>query len=81
MSIETKLARAMSELDKRGVLVLQDPEIDTTRVKRVLGLGWGIKRISNDDPYDNAAWVVRHRADVETEIRSWLKCQEQLDSL
>jgi len=80
MSIETKLARAMSELDERGVLVLQDPEIDTTRVKRV-GRGWGIKRISNDDPDDNAAWVVRHRADVETEIRSWLKRQEQLDSL
>ena len=81
MSIETKLARAMSELDERGVLVLQDPEIDTTRVKRVLGLGWGIKRISNDDPDDNAAWVVSHRVDVETEIRSWLKRQEQIDSL
>lgn len=80
MSIETKLARAMSELDKRGVLVLQDPEIDTTRIERV-GRGWGIKCISNDDPDDNAAWGVRHRADVENEIRSWLKRQEQLDSL
>ena len=79
MSIETKLARAMSELDARGVLVLQDPEIDTTRIERI-GRGWRISR-SYNDPDDNAAWVVRHRADVEDEIRSWLKCQEQLDSL
>jgi len=77
MSIETKLARAMSELDERGVLVLQDPEIDTTRVERI-GRGWRISR-SYDDPDDNAAWVVSHRVDVETEIRSWLKRQEQLD--
>lgn len=78
MSIETKLARAMSELDERGVLVLQDPEIDTTRVKRV-GRGWRISR-SYHEFDDDAIWVVSRRADVETEIRSWLKCQEQLDS-
>ena len=79
MSIETKLARAMSDLDERGVLVLQDPEIDTTRVERV-GRGWRISR-SYDDPDDNAVWVVSHRADVEAEIRSWFKRQEQLDYL
>ena len=79
MSIETKLARVMSDLDERGVLVLQDPEIDTTRFERV-GRGWRISR-SYDDPDDNAAWVVSHRADVETEIRSWFKRQEQLDYL
>ena len=83
MSIETKLARAMSNLDERGVLVLQDPEIDTTRFERV-GRGWRISR-SYDDPDDDASWVaswvVNHRADVETEIRSWFKSQEQIDSL
>ena len=79
MSIETKLARAMSKLDERGVLVLQDPEVDTTRVERI-GSGWRISR-SYDDPDDNAAWVVSHHADVETEIRSWFKRQEQIDSL
>ena len=79
MSIETKLARAMSSLEERGVLVLQDPEVDTTRVERV-GRSWRISR-SYEDPEDNAAWVVSHRADVETEIRSWLKRQEQIDSL
>lgn len=79
MSIETKLARAMSKLDERGVLVLQDPEIDTTRITRV-GRNWRISR-SYDDPDDDAAWVVSHRADVEHEIRSWLKRQEQIDSL
>ena len=79
MSIETKLARAMSTLDNRGVLVLQDPEVDTTRIERI-GLSWRISR-SYEDPDDNASWVVRHRADVETEIRYWLKRQEQIDSL
>ena len=79
MSIETKLARAMINLDERGVLVLQDPEIDTTRITRV-GRDWRISR-SYDDPDYDAAWVVSHRADVEHEIRSWLKCQEQIDSL
>lgn len=79
MSIETKLARAMSDLDERGVLVLQDPELGTTRVERV-GRSWRISR-SYDDPDDKAVWVVSHRGDVEDEIRSWLKCQEQLDSL
>ena len=78
MGIETKLARAMSELNGRGVLVLQDPEIDTTRIKRV-GRGWRISR-SYHEFDDDATWVVSHRADVEDEIRSWLKCQEQLDS-
>lgn len=79
MSIETKLAHAMSKLDERGVLVLQDPEIDTTRVERV-GRDWRISRSYHE--FDWAAiWLVSRRADVETEIRSWLKCQEQLDSL
>lgn len=79
MSIETKLARAMSELDKRGVLVLQDPEIDTTRVERV-GRSWRISRSYDILDDDDATWVVGRRADVETEIRSWLKQQEQIDS-
>ena len=79
MSIETKLARAMIALEERGVLVLQDPEVDTTRIERI-GRGWRISR-SYDDPDDEASWVVSHRADVETEIRHWLKCQEQIDSL
>ena len=79
MSIETKLARAMSSLEERGVLVLQDPEVDTTRIERV-GRGWRISR-SYDDPDDDASWVVSCRADVETEIRSWFKCQERIDSL
>lgn len=79
MSIETKLARAMINLDERGVLVLQDPETDTTRIERV-GRDWRISR-SYDDPDDEAAWVVSNRADVEHEIRHWLKCQEQIDSL
>ena len=100
MSIETKLARAMSELDARGVLVLRDFELGTTRVERIgrgwrishelgttrverIGRGWRISRISRSyhEFDDNAAWVVRHRADVETEIRSWFKRQEQLDYL
>ena len=79
MSIETKLARAMSNLDKRGVLVLQDPEIDTTRIERV-GRNWRITR-SYDNQVDAIAWVVSHRADVEHEICSWFKRQEQIDSL
>ena len=78
MSIETKLARAMSELDERGVLVLQDPEIDTTRVERV-GRSWRISR-SYDILDDDATWVVSRRDEVENEIRSWLKQQEQIDS-
>lgn len=80
MSIETKLARAMSELDKRGVLVLQDPEIGTTRVERV-GRSWRISRRYDILDDDNAVWVVSSRDELENEIRSWLKCQEQLDSL
>ena len=80
MSIETKLARAMSELDERGVLVLKDPEIDTTWFERV-GRSWRISRRYDILDDDYATWVVSHRADVENEIRSWLKRQEQLDSL
>ena len=78
MSIETKLARAMSELDERGVLVLQDPEIDTTRVERV-GRRWRISHSYHEFDDDDANWVVNHRGDVENEIRTWLKCQEQID--
>lgn len=79
MSIETKLARAISELNRRGVLVLEDSEVNTTRVTRI-GRGWRISR-RYDILDDDATWVVSRRADVETEIRSWLKCQEQIDSL
>ena len=88
MSIEAKLARAMSELDESGVLVLRDFELGTTRVEVIdverVGRSWRISRISRisrsyNDPDDNAVWVVSHRADVEDEISSWLKCQEQLD--
>ena len=80
MSIETKLARAMSELDESGVLVLRDFELGTTRVERV-GRSWRISRRYDILDDDEATWVVSSRADVEDEISSWLKCQEQLDSL
>lgn len=81
MSIETKLARAMSKLDERGVLVLKDFEINTTRVERV-GRDWRISRSYSYHEFDeDATWVVSSRADVENEIRSWLKCQEELESL
>ena len=80
MSIETKLARAMSELDESGVLVLRDFELGTTRVERV-GRSWRISRRYDILDDDYATWVVSSRDDVEDEIRSWLKCQEQLDSL
>ena len=80
MSIETKLARVMSELDERGVLVLQDPEVNTTRVERV-GRSWRISRRYDILDDDYATWVVSSRDELENEIRSWLKCQEQLDSL
>lgn len=78
MSIETKLARAMSELDERGVLVLQDPEIDTTRIARAEGR-WSITTEYEDGVYGPR--LVSRRDELETEIRSWLKCQEQIDSL
>ena len=78
MSIETKLARAMSELDKRGVLVLQDPEIDTTRIERSEGGWWSITAEYGDGVYRTQ--LVPRRDGVENEIRSWLKQQEQLDS-
>ena len=78
MSIGTKLARAMSKLDERGVLVLQDPEIDTTRIARAEG-GWSITTEYEDGVYGTR--LVSRRDELETEIRSWLKCQEQLDSL
>ena len=76
MSIETKLARAMSELDERGVLVLQDPEIDTIRIAQV-GRGWHISHRYHE--YDD--YLVTKREQVEKTIRSWLKCQEHIDSL
>jgi len=79
MSIETKLARAMSELDERGVLVLQDPEIDTTRVARAEGGWWSITTEYEDGVYRTR--LVSRRDELEDEIRSWLKCQEQIDSL
>ena len=78
MSIETKLARAMSKLDERGVLVLQDPEIDTTRIARAGGR-WAITTEYEGGVYGTR--IVSRRDELETEIRSWLKCQEQLDSL
>ena len=78
MSIETKLARAMSELNERGVLVLQDPEVDTTRIARAEGGGWSITAEYGDGVYRTR--LVSRRDELEDEIRSWLKCQEQLDS-
>lgn len=79
MSIETKLARAMSELDERGVLVLQDPEIDTTRIARAEGRWWSITTEYEDGVHGTR--LVSRRNELENEIRSWLKCQEQIDSL
>ena len=78
MSIETKLARAMINLDERGVLVLQDPEIDTTRITRVEG-GWKVTTEFEGEPCGD--YLVTKREEVEKTIRSWLKCQEQIDSL
>ena len=84
MSIETKFARAMSELDERGVLVLQDPEIDTTRITRVTRVtrvtrGWKVTTGFEDEPWGD--YFMTEREQVEKTIRSWLKCQEQIDSL
>lgn len=79
MSIETKLARAMSKLDERGVLVLQDPEMDTTRVARAEGRWWAITTEYEGGVYGTR--MVSRRDELEKEIRSWLKYQEQLDSL
>ena len=71
----------MSNLDERGVLVLKDFDIDTTRVERV-GRDWRISRSYSYHEFDeDATWVVSSRTDVENEIRSWLKCQEELESL
>ena len=78
MSIETKLARAMSDLEDRGLLILQDPEVDTTRISRV-GRGW--KVTTEYDGEECGSRLVSVRDEVETTIRSWLKCQEQIDSL
>ena len=78
MSIETKLARAMSNLDERGVLVLQDPEIETTRIAQV-GRGWRVTTKFEGEPC--GGYLVTKREQVEKTIRSWLKCQEQIDSL
>lgn len=79
MSIETKLARAMSKLDERGVLVLQAPEMDTTRIARDGGGWWAITN-EYEGGVDGPRLVSR-RDELEKEIRSWLKCQEQLASL
>ena len=78
MSIETKLARAMSALEERGVLVLQDPEVDTTRISRV-GRGWKVTTECDGEPCGD--YLVTKRDELERAIRSWLKCQEQIDSL
>ena len=78
MSIETKVARAMSNLDERGVLVLQDPEIDTTRIAQV-GRGWRVTMEFEGEPCGD--YLMTKREQVETAIRSWLKCQEYIDSL
>ena len=79
MSIETKLARAMSELDESGVLVLQDPEIGAGWIERSEGGWWSITAENGDGVYRTRP--VSRRDEIENEIRSWLKCQEQLDSL
>ena len=78
MCIETKLARAMIKLDERGVLVLQDPEIDTTRIAQV-GRGWKVTTEFEGEPCGD--YLVTKREEVEKTIRSWLKCQEYIDSL
>ena len=79
MSIETKLARAMSNLDRCGVLVLQDPEIDTTRIARAEGRWWAITTEYEDGVYGTR--LVSRRDELENEIRSWLKYQEDINSL
>ena len=76
MSIETKLARAMSELDESGALVLRDFELGTTRIERSEG-GWWITADYGDGVCITR--LVSRRDELENEISSWLKCQEQLD--
>ena len=78
MSIETKLARAMSGLDARFLNDTATTEIDTTRIERSEGGWWSITAECGDGVYRTQ--LVPRRDGIENEIRSWLKCQEQLDS-
>lgn len=71
----------MSKLDERGVLVLRDPEIDTTRITRVTRVtrGWKVTTEFEGEPCGD--YLVTKREELERAIRYWLKCQEQIDSL
>lgn len=80
MSIQGNVYRAMRDLDERGVVVLQDPEINTTKIA-LWPTGWLINVNEYDDPDDVCVRVETQRANVEETIRSWFKCREQLELL
>ena len=79
MSIETKLARVMSELDDLDERVVLVQLVDTTLIERSEGGWWSITTKYEGDVYRTRQWLSRD--ELENEIRSLLKCQEQLLSL
>lgn len=82
MSIQGNVDRTMRDLDERGVVVLQDPEIDTTKIVRQPN-GWNVNITVGEDDYNGyrCFYFERSRQRVEETIRSWFKCREQLESL
>ena len=81
MSIQGNVDRAMRDLDERGVVVLQDPEIDTTKIVRQPN-GWNVDHLGVEDGQSYSCFYFeRSRQRVEETIRSWFKCREQLESL
>jgi len=82
MSIQGNVDRTMRDLDELGLVVLQDPEIDTTKIVRQPN-GWNVDITVGEDDDDGyrCFYFERSRQRVEETIRSWFKCREQLESL
>lgn len=82
MSIQGNVERALRDLDERGVVVLQDPEIDTTKIVRQPN-GWNIDITidENDNDDYHCFYFERSRQRVEETIRSWFIQLAQLESL
>ena len=82
MSIQGNVERALRDLDERGVVVLQDPEIDTTKIVRQPN-GWDVDItvvFADGDGY-GCFYFERRRQRVEETIRSWFIQLAQLESL
>lgn len=75
--MSAKVQRALDDLARVGVVVLNDPEVYYLRVA-VVPTGWTIH--SGEDDYMDS-FHTKRLCEVERELEQWFKIEAQIDSL